>query len=257
MSLFRSQVKNLLKRLTHYDIERIGEKSFAFISQSRRGEAWFSHKAQLRTLFEKYDVNLVLDAGANEGQFVEDLRAFYFGEIHSFEPVASVFAKLGETASSDADWHVHQYALGSQESVRSINVSHRTVFSSMLKTNDYCSRQFGELSLGTKEEVVSVRRLDKVLNEIIPEIDGKRIFLKMDTQGFDLEVFAGLGGALSHVCAIQSEVSLVPLYEGIPHWLETISAYEQKGFGVVGMFPVNRDSNRVIEYDCVLVRDRL
>jgi FkbM family methyltransferase len=238
----------------HCDIERFGEKCFAFINQSRREDAWFSHRAQLRTLLERCDVNLVLDAGANEGQFVQEVRAFYPGEIHSFEPVASVFAKLAKAASSDTNWHVHQYALGSQESVRSINVSNRTVFSSMLKTNDYCSRQFGNLSLGTREEVVAVRRLDNVLNEIIPKIEGKRIFLKMDTQGFDLEVFAGLGDALSYVCALQSEVSLVPIYEGIPHWLETISAYEKKGFGVVGMFPVVRDSNRVIEYDCVLVR---
>jgi hypothetical protein len=30
--------------------------------------------------------------------------------------------------------------------------------------------------------------------------------------------------------------------------------YEQAGFGIVGMFPVTRDSGRVIGYDCLMVR---
>ena len=44
------------------------------------------------------------------------------------------------------------------------------------------------------------------------------------------------------------------LYEGMPHWTDSISIYEKAGFGIVGMFPVSRDSGKVIEYDCLLVR---
>jgi hypothetical protein len=79
-------------------------------------------------------------------------------------------------------------ALGSQESTQSINVSNDTSLSSLLKSNDYCSQLFAVGARVTKEEVVSVRRLDKVLNNIIPDFDSKRIFLKLDTQGYDSEV---------------------------------------------------------------------
>ena len=101
---------------------------------------------------------------------------------------------------------------------------------------------------------VSVRRADKLLEEIAPKIHGNRIFLKMDTQGYDTAVFEGIGTALERVVLLQSEVSLIPIYEGMPHWTESISTYERKSFGVVGMFPINRDSGRVIEYDCLLAK---
>jgi hypothetical protein len=54
--------------------------------------------------------------------------------------------------------------------------------------------------------------------------------------------------------ALQSEVSLIPIYESMPHRTESIAAFEQAGFGIAGMFPVNRAQGRVIEYDCVLTR---
>ncbi|MEO5573840.1 MAG: FkbM family methyltransferase, partial [Gammaproteobacteria bacterium] len=180
--------------------------------------------------------------------------SFYHEEILSFEPVTSVFEKLVAAASSDPNWHVYKLALGSQEATQTINVSDATVFSSLLRTNDYCMERFGGCAQGNGEEIVSVRRLDELLNKIIPNIASKRIFLKMDTQGYDMEVFKGLGEKLKHVIMLQSEVSLIPIYEGMPHWTDCISIYEKAGFGVVGMFPVTRDSGRIIEYDCLLVR---
>jgi hypothetical protein len=63
-----------------------------------------------------------------------------------------------------------------------------------------------------------------------------------------------LGSLAPLVYAVQSELSLIPIYERMPHWTDTIEVYEQAGLQVVGMFPVNRDRGRVIEYDCLLVK---
>jgi FkbM family methyltransferase len=222
--------------------------------KKRRIDAWFSYRAQVRSIIERLKIDVVIDVGANEGQFAQQLRSFYRGEIYSFEPVSSVFEKLAEAASADPKWHVYKLALGSQEATQTINVSDSTVFSSLLKTNNYCVQRFGDSSRGRKEEVVSIKRLDELLETIAPDIENKRVFLKMDTQGFDMEVFKGLGNKLKHVIALQSEVSLISIYEGMPHWIESISTYEKAGFGVVGLFPVTRDSGRIIEYDCLLAR---
>lgn len=254
MGTFRKRVKNLAENLTCWEIERFGSKSFALIDKARRTDAWFSYHAQIRSIIEKFEINVVIDVGANDGQFAQKLRSFYLEEILSFEPVTFAFEKLAEAASSDPNWHVYKLALGSQESTQTINVSDATVFSSLLRTNDYCIQRFGGGAQGKREEVVSIRRLDELLDKIVPDIENKQIFLKMDTQGYDTEVFKGLGNKLKHVIALQSEVSLISIYEGMPHWTESISIYEKAGFGVVGMFPVTRDSDRIIEYDCLLVR---
>jgi len=259
VAAFRKRIKHLLERLTVWEIERIGGNSFILIDKKRRdtsrnGQIRFLHRAQLKSIIEKLEIDLVIDVGANEGQFAQMLRSFYYGEILSFEPVSSVFEKLATAAHSDPHWRVHKLALGSREATQRINVSHRTVFSSLLKANDYCVQRFGDRAVETNEEVVSVRRLDKLLPEITPDFESKRIFLKLDTQGYDLETFKGLGDKSKHVIALQSEMSLIPIYEGMPHWTESVSIYEGAGFSVVDMFPVTRDSqDRIIEYDCILV----
>jgi hypothetical protein len=93
-----------------------------------------------------------------------------------------------------------------------------------------------------------------VLDELAAEGSFRNIFLKLDTQGFDAEVFKGLGSRLDDVRVLQSEISLIPIYENMPHWTESIALYESAGFGVAGMFPVNWDAGRVVEYDCLLTR---
>jgi hypothetical protein len=87
MGAFRKQVKKLLESLTGCEIERFGDKSFALIDKKCRANAWFSYRAQIRTIIEKFEIDLIIDVGANEGQFAQVMRSFYPGEILSFEPV--------------------------------------------------------------------------------------------------------------------------------------------------------------------------
>ncbi len=246
--------KILFQKISGFNVERVGGNSFLLIDQRRREDAWLSYDGQVKAIIEKESIDLVLDVGANEGQFSQKIRSFYSGKILSFEPIPSVFEKLEKTASSDPNWYVYNCALGSQECIQKIHVSKHTVFSSLLRSNEYCSNLFGKDSLGERCEVVSVRRADKLLEEIAPVRQGNRIFLKMDTQGYDAVVFEGLGDVLKSVVLLQSEVSLIPIYDGMPHWTENISIYEKKGFSVTGMFPVNRDAGKVIEYDCLMIR---
>jgi hypothetical protein len=101
-----------------------------------------------------------------------------------------------------------------------------------------------------------VRRLDGLLDDILRSVDAPRPFLKLDTQGYDLEAFAGLGDRAREFVGLQSEVALMRIYEGMPRLPEALAAYEAAGFGVTGLFPVSRQSRtaRVLEFDCVMVR---
>ena len=70
---------------------------------------------------------------------------------------------------SDNDWHAYNFALGSTESTQTIHVSPSSVFSSLLKSNDYCAAKFGERSVCSREELITIRRLDAVLDEMKTE----------------------------------------------------------------------------------------
>jgi FkbM family methyltransferase len=255
LGVYRNSIKRLLETLTGYKVMDVGSNIYVLADKNSMEQVWFSYDIQLDSILKKYDVNLVLDVGANQGQFVKGLRSFYKGRVISFEPAPNIFADLEKTAASDPNWDVWNLALGSQNTTQRLNLSELSVFSSFLETNEYCQRRFGANARAIGEAIVAVRRLDTFLEEFLPDLDGARIFLKIDTQGYDLEVFKGLGNKCKHVVALQTEVSVIPIYREMSPWTESINFLETAGYSIIGLFPVNKDSLRIVEYDCVMVRE--
>ena len=81
------------------------------------------------------------------------------------------------------------------------------------------------------------------------------IFLKLDTQGFDLNVLDGVGAHAGRILALQSEIAVKPIYDGMTGYMHAIAAMNGRGFELTGLFPVLRDRQlRIVEFDCVMVR---
>ncbi len=80
------------------------------------------------------------------------------------------------------------------------------------------------------EETAPVRRLDRLLPELLTDLATARLFLKMDTQGFDRQVFDGAKGVLPHIVGLQSELPVIPIYDGMTGWLEALFAFTQVGY---------------------------
>ncbi len=203
----------------------------------------------------RLDVSCVLDVGANTGQFGQRLRRMgYRGRIVSFEPVAATAEKLRQTAADDPDWVVHALALGDEDTTAEINVRPGTM-SSLLPSSDF-GRSWNERLEDATTETIQVRRLDGILDEALAGLDEPRVFLKMDTQGYDLATLRGAGERVGDVLGLMSEVSCVPIYEGMPRLPEQVSAYEEAGFEVSGFYPVTRHRRtlRAIEFDVIMVR---
>jgi FkbM family methyltransferase len=252
---FRSIARRLINLSTGLEVIKIGEDAAYVIQEKRlKRQEWMPHSAMLKTMFRDLGVNLVIDVGANEGQFGRSLREFYDGPIISFEPVADTFKRLQAKAAGDSQWTVVRSALGVRDSTMTMRVPKNSVFSSLLPLNNYSARRFGQVEEESRSEEVQVRRLDDLLRTMGVNVCDRRLFLKLDTQGFDLEVFEGAQGILDAVVAMQSEVSLVAIYEGIPHWTTSVAKYEAAGYGVAAMYPVTREEWRVIEFDCLMVK---
>lgn len=206
-------------------------------------------------LLRTYRVNCVLDVGANRGQYAKRLRRSGFaGYIVSFEPVPSTFEELQRAAADDPRWTVHPYALGREDGVTSMNVVPGTL-SSVLAPTSFGSDRYSRLREPTLQDV-EVRRLDGILDSVIAHVPEPRPYLKLDTQGYDLEVFAGLGERSRDFVAMQSEVALMQIYDGMPRMPDALRTYEAAGFEITALFPVSRESRtaRVLEFDCVMAR---
>ena len=174
---------------------------------------------QLERFFNAHPIDLVIDCGGNKGQFgILCRKAAYSGPIISFEPLARPFANLAERAQSDGNWRALMTGIGETAGHIDLNVSSgATELSSAFEAEPAMIGRFPGLKDASRE-CVSVRRLDEVLDtERITE--DVSIFLKSDTQGYDLHVLRGLGKRIAQVNGLLLEMSVVPLYKGSPtHW---------------------------------------
>lgn len=213
-------------------------------------------RAHLEALFGTLEPDCVLDVGANVGQFGEILRGVaYDGPIVSFEPCREPFEELERRSADDETWRAEPLALGETDGTRTLRVAASSLFSSFLEPSEYSLARTPEESPVVAEEEVPTRRLDSWCAAEPDAARWGRIFLKVDTQGCDVEVVRGAAGILDRVEALQVEGSFRHLYDGTPHFLDTLAFLGDAGFEPTGIFPVIRDSMlRLIEVDCVLVR---
>lgn len=209
----------------------------------------------LTNVLESRAIDCVFDVGANSGQYGLFLRSLgYRGHIVSFEPVGSVFEALKKTSGGDDKWHCHNYALGEKKEEKVINVYKSTVFSSFLTANAYSKDIWHSLE-DVKPETVRVFRLDEVWDEVTGGLGCRNFMLKLDTQGYDKHAFEGARARLKEVSVLQTELSLIPVYDGMAQTYDVLKEFHSAGFLISGMYPINRDKSlAVIECDCVMVK---
>lgn len=218
---------------------------------------WTRSRHVLQTVLDKQRINCVLDVGANEGQYGSQLRLLgYRGRIVSFEPVRTSFEVLSKTSREyRGSWRVFQYALGSSAGAAEINVTLGADFSSFLTPREDSLTRFPNNRV-QRTEVVQIKRLDDIISDCIDGIDSQRLYLKLDTQGYDLEVLKGAERSLSQIAALQMEISFKPIYHNMSIYNDSVSALMALGFDVFDFMPVTRDQNGLgaIEMDCVMIR---
>jgi Methyltransferase FkbM domain len=78
------------------------------------------------------------------------------------------------------------------------------------------------------------------------------VFLKLDTQGYDLEVFEGASGCLDQIRGVQTEISVMPIYKGMPTFENSIQVFKSKGFEVSGLYSLSESRfPYAVEFDCI------
>ena len=210
----------------------------------------------LMAVFERLGINCVLDVGGHYGEYGTLLRdAGYSGRIVTFEPASANLPLLTERSRADPNWLIMPFALGASAGRANLRVADATQLSSMRDTNEYGRQQFGNKLEAHEIEEVEVRTLDDVFDDCTRGIRQPRVYLKMDTQGWDREVIRGAGTRLDRIPALQSELAVHPIYEGMPDYLEFITYLNELGFELSGVFPVTVDRDLLaIELDCIMVR---
>lgn len=200
------------------------------------------------------NIDLVIDVGANIGQYGDELRENgYTGWIVSFEPISAAYQELSGRTKNDGRWTVLNMALGSDEGTASLNISESSVFSSFLPQLP-AAVDFDPEAQVIRSESVMVARLDDILKDLP---NSNAAFLKIDTQGFEQKVLLGATNCLSNFLRVQMELPIMHLYEGTWAFHEAVAYMIGRGFEISNLSPANYDHTdraSLVEVDCIFRR---
>jgi FkbM family methyltransferase len=223
--------------------------------EAHRYHSSVSPLARLMTAIHAFDIDLILDVGANEGQFAIELReGGYQGRIVSFEPLAQAFEKLSTLSRHDHAWSVHpRCALGDRMGEIDINISANSVSSSilpMLASHSAAAPQSAYIG----RERVPLITVDSIAQDYLAR--SRAPLLKIDTQGYEWQVLDGAMASLPKVRGIQMELSLLPLYEGQRLWRECVERLESAGFVLWSLEPAFVDpiNGRTMQWNGLFFR---
>jgi FkbM family methyltransferase len=211
--------------------------------------------ARLRgKLLADLGVDLVLDVGANIGQYGQSLRAGgYTGRILSFEPVPEAFEALSRVARFDGAWACRRLALGDHDGESHIHVNNIVSTSSLLAVGA-ALRRVAPQFVTVQDERVAVARLDSLGPEGCDGVG--RVYLKIDVQGYELPVLEGARACLGTIVAIECELAPTPLYEGQAPFRALIDHLDDLGFQC---YHINRgfcdeSAGQTLDLDGIFVR---
>lgn len=135
--------------------------------------------------FKGVKMECFFDIGANTGQTISRIKQTYpKSEIYAFEPINETFSKLKRNYGHKSNVHLESFGFGSVEETRIISLAKDSLWNSM--------KNLAHEGIEGSESV-SLKSLDGYLKtKKISKID----FLKIDVEGFEIEVLKGAASSL-------------------------------------------------------------
>lgn len=236
--VIKGKIKNILNKFG-YDIVHLPSDPFV---------------RQKMSLLKKYKIDLIFDIGANTGQYATELRSCgYRGRIISFEPLPDAYDKLAGISEVDTLWETAQIALGNRTGERILHISKNSYSSSILEILPRHVESAPE-SEYIGEITVPVRTVDDIIDQYLRK--GENIFIKIDTQGFERQVYEGCTMSLNKITGFQMELSLVPLYEGETLMQEMINLLRDSGYRMILLGPGHQDyfTGEILQVEAIFIK---
>lgn len=159
----RTSLKNSLERITRRQLVPMG---------------YHGHQDCTDLAGSGCAVKTIFDVGANIGQSTMKFRAgFPDARIFSFEPVLDTFEQLSKNVLSDTNITCHNLALGNEQGKKTMYLSDQSLTNSLVPPKTESISE--EITMSMLDEFADAHQVDRI------------DLLKIDAEGFDLEVLKG------------------------------------------------------------------
>ena len=182
---------------------------------------------------QDYNINTIFDIGANTGGWAGYIYDFFPKAcIYSYEPLNDCFSSVEKKARKISNIKAYNFALGEKTGKFTIFRSSQASSSSLLEMGELHKEAFPKTSEISQEEI-TVKRLDDVAKDL--EIK-ENIFIKIDVQGYELNVIHGGKELIQKSAVLLVETSFQTLYEEQPLFNEVFMTLTKLGFKFMGDF---------------------
>lgn len=206
-------------------MKKIIKKFFKYIGLDIRKK---SSESEPFYFLEHLDVDVVIDIGANVGLFSEEIRKKLPNAIiYAFEPLKECFNVLSAEFESDKNFHAFHMALGSHKGDALMHKNEYTPCSSILPITDIHKKEFPH-AISESNEKVRVGTLDDAMGDM--NIAGKVVLIKLDVQGYELEVLKGATQVIDKSKVVLIETCFTSLYDGQPLFQDIYKYLTERGF---------------------------
>ena len=205
------------------------------------------HRDVLRSL----NVDGIIDVGANRGQFTLACRfALPAVPVVAFEPIPNEAETFRKVHGTRGEVTLIESALGETKGAATLHLSKSADSSSLLPIGKKQTELFeNTVEVGTI--TVPVHRLDDFASCWLGR---SRQLLKLDVQGYELNVLRGATEALKSCAYIYAECSEVALYDGQALRTEVEAFLKQHGFNIQGRYNEQMDMGQLIQADYLFSR---
>ena len=209
-------------------------------------------------LIEKFSPNVVIfDVGANDGWFARVVYRYAprETEIVSFEPLTSMHIHLEKIAKLMPNYTFEKVALGEDNVELSITEYEEPGLSSFKELSEqyrYDEKEYNTNAINKyKVDVIS---LDNYLQK---HQKYQNIILKIDTQGFEMEVLKGarLAFEKGKINVVIIEVMTLEKYKKSKLYIELFDYLHFFGFKLFDIHAASYEKNGALsEFDCVFIK---
>jgi len=200
------------------------------------------------------DIRTVLDIGANVGKFTTMISEILTNvNIYAFEPLSDCYKELIENTKHLDNINYFNFALGEKESESIIYHNEFTPSSSILEMNDMHKSIFPK-TIHSFSENIHIKDLDSLDDEIIWI---QKTLMKIDVQGFEINVLKGAISSLNNIDVIIIETLFVELYENQTQFDDIYSFLVKRNFSYRGNFEQIKDpkSGRILWADAIFIKN--
>lgn len=198
--------------------------------------------------------HVIVDVGGAAGEVALIFAgSFPAARVYSFEPVSGTYKKLVAAVRGHKNITPVNKGLGSTPSTAEIHVAQRVTSSSLLPPKEKIDDPFLAASLKqTAMERITISTLDRELPNEVPVS-----ILKMDVQGYELEVLKGAVQTLKRTSLVVLELMNHDFYTSAPRYYQVDEFLRQQGFSLFDMVPSIRNESRLYEWDAIYLNDRI